>query len=230
LALLVAIGFVVVRAFQPPSAEKLFKDVDKYMADDTPDLWKEARDPIKEFLARYPDDPKASRIRDWSNQIEGHEQESALKKRMSKERKGGKEFVPDGDQESLAFAALRYQDFADWWKARERWQELKEATEKDAEQHGWLALAEWKINNLKSKPPKSRNSKETHEETGTRKLLVQKKLDEARKLAADKMQVKAAGQIASDIVDLYGNTPEVKDQVDRAKELREKLREEKKDK
>jgi serine/threonine-protein kinase len=217
--LLLAIGFVVIRAFQPASAEQLYKHASKYMGDDTPDLWEKAREPIDEFLRRYPDHPKAAEIRDWDQKIVAHEQEDALVRRMHLMRQLHRDFEPASVYEGLAHDALRYQDFGDLPLARERWQELKQKTQKEPDQRGWLALAERKLDDLKSPGADAKNAAQQKKDKKDRIELVQKKVDQAVKLAAENKTAEAR-VLANDIVELYAKNADVEKQVEEAKKIR----------
>jgi serine/threonine-protein kinase len=215
-AVLLVIAVVVFRAFQPASAAQLYREADKYMADDTPELWSKAREPIQEFLERYPDDPKAPTVLGWDKKIRAKELEDALVSRMNLARRLGRPFAADGPAEQLAYEAERYQDFGDLPMARDRWHELKQKTEKDAKERDWLALAERKLENVGTKAPAPRSAKEKQAEKAARAALVQQKVAEAFKLA-ERKQTAEARSLAEDVIELYGKNTELNKAVEDAK-------------
>jgi serine/threonine-protein kinase len=219
-AILLAIGAVLVWAFLPSSADQLYRAADKYMAEDTPDLWEKAADPIKEFLDRYPDDPRAATVRGWDGKIEARKLENALVGRMHVLRSLGRTFEPNSVAEGLAYYALRYQDFGDLAMARDRWQELKQKTAKDSEQRGWLTLAERKTEDLKGQAPDTNTPKAKEAEKVARLDLVNRRLDEAVKLAANN-KADEARALAAEIVELYDKNSELATQVQQARKVRE---------
>jgi len=216
--LLVGIGYVVVLAFQPPSPLQLYKLAGKYMNDD-PERWDKAREPIDEFLARYPEDERAGTVREWDRKLQARDQEDDLRNRMLLLGKIGRPFTPRNVPEELAHDGLRYQDFGDLPAARERWQQLKQLTDNKDKM---LALAQCKLDDLKDKAPEPRTDKEKEAEKVARAALVKKKLEDVVKLVDTRKTVEARA-LASDIVELYSDNKELAKEVDEAKKLRAEL-------
>jgi eukaryotic-like serine/threonine-protein kinase len=220
--LLVGIVIVLARALRPPSPDELYAQASGIMEDSDPERWEHAKKPIDEFLERYPDHEKARLVRSWATRIEAQEQEDSLRRRMHLRHNLGLEFEPRSDAEGLAYQAVRYQDFGDLATARERWQELKKKTEKDASEKAWRLVAERKLEELKGKAPEPKNPKEAKAEAAGRVALVQKKVKEALKLV-DAGKTTEARSLADDIVNLYGKNDALTRQVDEAKKVRAEL-------
>jgi len=220
---LIAIGVVVVNALRPPTPGQLYAQASKYMNDDDPARWERAREPINEFLERYPDNELAGEVRAWARRIDAHDVEDSLRNRMLLLRKIGRKFQPQNVQEELAYEAFYYQDFGDLPKARERFQELAKVTEKDADQRKFLALAEYQLDSLKAKAPEPNDAKGKKAEEDDRIARVKKKVDEVIKLAENK-KTEEARRLAADIVGLYGDNPQLTKEVDEARKLHRELK------
>ena len=217
-ALLAGIVFVIWRALQPPSADYLYQVAAGF---DDPERQGKAREAMSEFVERYPDDPKAAQVRKWSRNLEAREQEDDLMHRAGERRKLNKDFEPSSDQEGIAYDALRYQRLGDLPAACERYQKLKEESQKP-EDRGWLALAEARLDELGPKVHPAKTAKEKHEAKTKQIELLKSKITEAVELAKAKQYIRARAR-ASDIVDLYGNRPELKKQFEDAQRLRDQL-------
>jgi predicted Ser/Thr protein kinase len=218
-ALLVGIGVVVVKAFQPPSADQLYA---RAAAFDDEERRDKAREAMTEFLERYYDDPRAAEVRTWKRNFDAREQENALLNWIRRSRKRDEDFVPKTKQEELAYDALRYQRFGDLSAARNRYQELKEASANNPQESGWLALAEYKLDDLGHKVPMPKNAQQKEVEKTKRVELVKSKVEQARELKKGK-KTSQARELVNEIIELYRNQPEVELQVQDAKELRDQL-------
>jgi serine/threonine-protein kinase len=117
--------------------------------------------------------------------------------------------------EKAAFTALRYEHFGDRVMARQRFRALEE-TARDQGQRFWHLFAAAKARQLKEKLEDDPQSKED------RKKLVEKKVKEVEaNLPRSRLTVLQA--VCMDIVALYGKDDEMKEPVDRARDLLGKI-------
>jgi eukaryotic-like serine/threonine-protein kinase len=214
-ALLVGIVFVIWRALQPPSPDQLYA---RAAAFDDPERRDTAQDAMKEFLERYPGDPRAAQVRTWARNLEAREQENDLLHRANVRRNLNKDFEPASVQEGIAYDALRFQRVGDLPAAYERYQRLKEETQNKPDDHGLLALAESRVDELGPKVHPAKTAKEKGAERTKQKELLKTNLKEIGKLAEAKKIIQARA-LASDIAELYGTLPELDKEVDVARKL-----------
>jgi serine/threonine-protein kinase len=218
-ALLIGIVVVVVKAFQPPSADLLYA---RALGFNDPDRQDKAREAMEDFLKRYADDPRAAEIRTLKRNLDAQEQENALLNWIRRSRNRDEDFVPKGDEEEHAYYALRYFRFGDLPAARDRYQQLKEVSANKPDDRGWLALAESKLDYLSDKAAVPKNAPQKEDEKTKRVELVKAKVVQARELKKGK-KTSQARELVNEIIELYHNQPEMERQVQDAKELRDQL-------
>jgi hypothetical protein len=121
------------------------------------------------------------------------------------------EFPLNEDRLLQAFKAFRYERFGDFPAARANWQDLKQSCERDMEQRPLFLLAA-----KRSQDPRIlQRATSPKEETGLRLQRIRERLEDARRLAADK-QLPEAARLCTDISDLYHHYPDFRDDPDPA--------------
>ena len=81
---LVALGLLGWYFLQPPSADALYRRIERQTAGGSTDALVQSEDDIRQFLARYPSDSRAPALNDSLQQIES----SRLEKRLDLQSKG----------------------------------------------------------------------------------------------------------------------------------------------
>jgi hypothetical protein len=121
-AVLLGVGGFLWKAFQPPPPEKLYEQAKAWMESKDPEDWSNARDgPIQKFLEHYGDrsDPEAVQMRSWADQVDVVHEERSLQHRMKLN------LSPNGEADTMAFSAVKYEEAGDLDDALRRWQDLE---------------------------------------------------------------------------------------------------------
>lgn len=141
-----------------------------------------------------------------------------LKKRVQEARLAARKFETADDMERDAAEAIRYELFGDEAAALGRWLVIDKKSAKEPDLRSWHLLALKKIAALRNKllgPNKEVPSPD--EVKAWRVRLVQDRITQAQKLPA--IRETEAQAIYRDVVTLYGDNPELKDEVERARGL-----------
>jgi hypothetical protein len=209
---LVAVVALVWVAARPASADELFHQAEGMMAKE--ENYRAAlerlngRDgPVREFLHRYPNDPRAAQVADWQDLAETHDLLTKLR-HNSRKPKFRKEYFEkvDPNYEDHAFWAFRYEDFGDVGFAADRWRAAGKIAEADREQRVAASLAHRKLTELSAKWS-------TLGEKDIKSFLqnlLKAKLTAAEKLKGER-KTKDADEILTEIRELYGDDQIVKD-------------------
>jgi predicted Ser/Thr protein kinase len=141
-----------------------------------------------------------------------------LQQKVDLIRAGQQELKPDSESEEIAVEAMRYEKLGDAALAARRWQAVRLKNEKEGGERTWLLIAARQAKEQKKRAPKEAD------ELAARDQLLQARLDTAQKLAAsgDEHRQEAL-RILYEVRLLYGKDVDVKDKVERAKELIAKL-------
>src|SRR5262245_28583595 len=212
---LLGFGGVIWLVTRPPSADDLFRFAEKKM--EKPETYREGllklnntQGPILEFLRRYPDDPRAAKVAEWKDLAETTDVLDKLRHNMGKPRVPHKYWDKvDPNYEELAFQALRFEDYGDLLYAGERWNQAKTLAGKDPEQSVAARLAEIRHARLNSQwnAERGKDPKTYDEPRLYRVMVLEKKLDEARKLKADS-RMKDLQALAEQTTELYKDEKE----------------------
>jgi eukaryotic-like serine/threonine-protein kinase len=214
-AFLLSFVLVIVFVIAPmtkSSANELYRVAEKKMA--SPETYQEAlyaklsrnrEGPILEFLRRFPDDPRAGQVAEWKDLAETTDVLDKLRHNMSKPRVLHKYWDKvDPNYEELAFQALRYEDYGDLFYAGERWNQARTLASKDPEQRVATRLAEIRHARLHSQwnTEREKDPKTYDDARLYRTMLLEKKLEEARRLKADS-RMKDLQILAEQTAELY---------------------------
>ena len=205
LALLGILVAGVVYAMKPPSADELFRRSEHLMK--STDTYSEAltrmnrKDgPVREFLRRYPNDPRAAQVADWRDQAEAHDLLSRLRHNSANPKvRHPYPSKIDGNYEAQAFLAMRFEDFGDIWNAAFHWNNAVSIAHGDSQSALGEKVAERRLNDCKKKWDE-RDDKDPKVYVHS---LLEEKLSQARK-AKSEQKIKDSQNIADAIVDLYG--------------------------
>jgi serine/threonine-protein kinase len=139
-----------------------------------------------------------------------------LQQKVDLIRAGQQDLKADTPLEALAVEAVRCQRLGDAALAARRWQALKLKNDQEGGDRTWLLIAAREAREQKAKAPKAAD------EQAARDDLLQARLDKAQELASagDKQE---ALRVLYEIRLLYGKDNDVKDKVERAKEMIAKL-------
>jgi len=205
LALLGILVAGVVYAMKPPSADELFRRSEHLMK--STDTYSEAltrmnrKDgPVREFLRRYPNDPRAAQVADWRDQAEAHDLLSRLRHNSANPKvRHPYPSKIDGNYEAQAFLAMRFEDFGDIWNAAFHWNNAVSIAHGDSQSALGEKVAERRLNDCKKKWDE-RDDKDPKVYVHS---LLEEKLSQARK-AKSEQKIKDSQNIADAVVDLYG--------------------------
>src|SRR5262249_4324694 len=121
LFLLLFLAAGIAFALRPPSANSLYPQSEHPMKKkETYDAaWARLNGsdgPVREFIRRYPDDPRIDQVREWAETIQTHD----LLKRLETNARKPKVLRPylfnlDKNYEAQVFMALRFEEFGDIW-------------------------------------------------------------------------------------------------------------------
>jgi serine/threonine-protein kinase len=140
----------------------------------------------------------ANRLRDLD---EVDQLEAQLKGRVRDVRRGSAAGPAGGDTERQALLATRAQMFGDATLARDKWRDLQERYQKDAEHRTWFLLAAKKGRELRSQATDDREAA-----AKKRRELVKEKLKQANERAeTDPFEARA---LCRDIQALYADDPD----------------------
>jgi serine/threonine-protein kinase len=90
LVMIVGLGWYFMR---PPSAEALYQRIEKVAADEKPEKLSDAEDDIRRFLDRFPDDPRAAKVKPYLDEIDLMHLESRVQ-RLPRQLAAGKTVAP----------------------------------------------------------------------------------------------------------------------------------------
>jgi serine/threonine-protein kinase len=141
---------VVVWAFWPAGADRLYERVEKMVTSgDSVERDKARIGPIRDYLRRFGDrdDEHTQKVRAWADQLELADKDQKLQGFLESQ-KGIRMFKiePETKEEKLALEAALAQENGDQAEARERWQRLEQLRDAaDPERRGWGLLAARKI-------------------------------------------------------------------------------------
>jgi serine/threonine-protein kinase len=135
-----------------------------------------------------------------------------LQQKVDLMRAGQSDLKPDSDSEEVAVEAMRYEKLGDAALAARRWQALKLKNDKEGGDRTWLLIAAREAKEQKAKAPKAAD------EQAARDKLLQARLDAALKAATEGDKQEAL-RILYEMRLLYGKDVEVKDKVERAREM-----------
>ena len=205
LALLGILVAGVVYAMKPPSADELFRRSEHLMK--STETYSEAltrmnrKDgPVREFLRRYPNDPRAAQVADWRDQAEAHDLLSRLRHNSANPKvRHPYPSKIDGNYEAQAFLAMRFEDFGDIWNAAFHWNNAVSIAHGDSQSALGEKVAERRLNDCKKKWDE-RDDKDPKVYVHS---LLEEKLSQARK-AKSEQKIKDSQNIADAVVDLYG--------------------------
>ena len=79
---LLSVGLTICWFLQPPTADALYQRIDARASDSSPDALPEAEGDIGEFLTRYPNDPRAGRLRGYEKEIDLYWLEKRFERRV----------------------------------------------------------------------------------------------------------------------------------------------------
>ncbi len=130
--------------------------------------------------------------------------------------RAGQDLKPDSDSEEVAVEAMRYEKLGDAARSARRWQALKLKNEKEGGDRTWLLIAAREAKEQKAKAPKAAD------EQAERDKLLQGRLDKAQQQAADGDRQEAL-RVLYEVRQLYGKDADVKDKVEKAREMIAKL-------
>jgi serine/threonine-protein kinase len=135
--ILLAVVYVIYVTFiKAPSAESLFREVQRLAESDDLEVRREARrGPIPDFLRYYPDDPKAAKVRQWDDEIARDEQEIQMHKRRGL-------FKAADAAEKLARTALEDEEAGKLTEAAKTWKDLVAFKNKGGGDRIWALVAE----------------------------------------------------------------------------------------
>jgi predicted Ser/Thr protein kinase len=200
--LLLGVAGALYATLRPPPPEKLYTEAERLMKSEDPEDWDKAKEgPIADFLSRYPDRPEVAQVRAWSDQADVYRLERKLQRGVRLARQVGREFKSESDLEDVGYRATDYEDFGDFFAARDLWAILRKESSKASADRVWTLLAEKKLREAEEKLPRDADEKQA------RKKLVEDKLAEAVKLKSLK-QSRQANQICQAINNLYRNEPD----------------------
>jgi serine/threonine-protein kinase len=129
----------------------------------------------------------------------------------------GQDLKPDSESEKLAIRALRFEKIGDAAMAARRWDLVKLKNEADGGDRIWLLIAARQEKEQKAKAPKK-----STDEQAERDKALSTYLAAAEARAAEK-NWQEARRMAYEVKQLYGDNPDVKEQVQRADKLIEQL-------
>jgi eukaryotic-like serine/threonine-protein kinase len=202
--LVLALGGLV-WGVMPPGPDKVYAKIVELTQIYDPDTADDALKQINLFKSRFPDDARLADVIERENVLQEKELYQQLSSTLHARRRLGKEVDAKNRAEDLAYQAIHYEDFGDFYTAREWW--TKAAAE--SEQGPLARLAEKRLDGLNRQigeetPDKSQEILET---------LVKGRLDESVKTiqsarAADaspaaRAKVKDANLVLKDIHQLY---------------------------
>jgi hypothetical protein len=79
---LLSVGLTICWFLQPPTADALYQRIDARASDSSPDALPQAEGDIGEFLTRYPNDPRAGRLRGYEKEIDLYWLEKRFERRV----------------------------------------------------------------------------------------------------------------------------------------------------
>jgi serine/threonine-protein kinase len=135
-----------------------------------------------------------------------------LQQKVDLIRAGQQDLKPDSESEEIAVEAMRFEKLGDAARSARRWQALRLKNEKEGGDRTWLLVAAREAKEQKKKAPKE------SEEQAARDRLLQSRLERAQELAAAGEKQEALRALY-EVRLLYGKDPDVKDKVERAKEM-----------
>jgi serine/threonine-protein kinase len=209
IVLLVAVGLLI-WAFLPPGADKLYAQAAALMQAGDLDSQVEARDkPIAQFLVQFPNDPRWNQVLEWSDKVD----DKLLDKRLESVLRRGKPFDDSTPAEKKASLAVLCEEFGDPLTAYVHWKTVKEHFPDTGADRPWVRRAGQKVTELADKV----HDKKVEEE---RLEWANLKLAEADQLGADNKKEQAKS-LYSRIFNLYKDDPN-KDLVEVAKKAEER--------
>jgi hypothetical protein len=160
-----------------------------------------ARPTLDELVRRFPETKYRKQIDEFEDRYALHRAHGRIKNIDRFQRS------PESDAERLYAEGWRFERFDDMLSAWRKYEEvLKTADKKDVNERAYATLAHRGIDRIKAKVDSQQELAE----------LVQRKLDEADKLVADKKQLQAR-RLLDEIVSIYGEEREVRALVDEAR-------------
>jgi serine/threonine-protein kinase len=182
-AILLAVLYVIYVTFiKAPSADSLFKEAQRLAESDDLEVRREARrGPIPDFLRYYPDDPRATKVRQWDDDIARDEEENSLYRRLN--------LAAASRGESQARKALQAEEDENLAEAAKIWKELTALKEKGGSERPLGLLAEKYLKDheavaplykelkdrvAKEKPTKEKGHKDSPEELALEAVRTEK--------------------------------------------------------
>ncbi len=199
LILLTGLGFWL---WWPPNPESMLRRADKLMQSDDRYEWAKARRwYLEPLMKRFPDSPYVERARRHIDKLEM----DAAERRMRFHARLGREAESEGER--LYAEALQYEQFGDPPTAGEKYASLIQLLDEEGPDRPFVHLARRQLERLQQATPA----------TEDRLALVASRLEEADRLVAEGERLEAR-KIWQSIAQLYGNKPEMSDQVRRAEQ------------
>jgi tRNA A-37 threonylcarbamoyl transferase component Bud32 len=201
LVVLAGLGGILHQVFQPPSADKLYKQAQAKMHSASFDERREARDgPVALFLRYYgnANDDRAREIRDWAAEMDLTLKWSGLLSRRGK-------FGPEDEAEQQARDALEQEERGELARAEELWQQVAKHKGDAEDTYGLAVLADRCLQQVRSVPEKEKSLRDAM--TKARNLEGRfKPANEAQRLASNAL----AGEELKDVALAYDRWAELK--------------------
>jgi serine/threonine-protein kinase len=185
--LLLALAGVILAGWlvlKPPSADSLYKSIERRMNSEDPDAWKAAyKGPIHDYLKRFGgrDDEQTRQVKIWNDQVGVLIAEEDLEKTVAAARKIDESKMDAlTPAERVALKAAQAEDEGDLAGAQKSWEKL--ISEHAGEGH-WDKLAAYRINFQFQEVHKLRNRLQELLDTMEQRPEDELKLDEQERVA-----------------------------------------------